>query len=86
MEFVLVKFSGRRRVLVDDEGIGYNRDESGNEQVLEIPEGVHSVRLGGLHDYLPLAHDVDVNETSSDNPLILKFSSTSTSSQPAEEV
>lgn len=86
MEFVLVKFSGRRRVLVDDEGIGYNRDESGNEQVLEIPEGTHSVRLGGLHDYLPLAHDVDVHETSLDNPLVLEFSSTSTSSQPAEEV
>ncbi|QPJ60769.1 MAG: hypothetical protein G3M70_02235 [Candidatus Nitronauta litoralis] len=86
MEFVLVKFAGRRRVLVDDEGMGYNRDESGQEQVLEIPGGVHSVRLGGLHDYLPLAHDVDINQTTRDNPLVLEFSSTSCSSQPAEEI
>ncbi len=86
MEFVLVKFSGRRRVLVDDEGMGYNRDDAGQEQVLEIPGGVHSVRLGGLHDYLPLAHDVDIQQTTRENPLVLQFSTKSGSSQPAVEI
>ncbi len=87
MGFLKVKFPGRRRVLVDDIGMGYNQDESGKEQVLEIPEGAHSIRLGGLHDYLPLAHDVDIQQqTSEENPLVLEFSTTSLQEEAAEEI
>lgn len=73
MQYIQVKYPERRQVLMDDVEVGFTQDRDGGECVLEIPEGSHTIRLGGLHDFLPLAQDVDLSQTSRDNPQRLEF-------------
>ncbi len=73
MEFILVKYSDRREVFIDDLFLGFNHDEAGQSQVYEVPKGTHTIRLGGDQDHHPLVQDIDIHQTSRDNPLLLEF-------------
>lgn len=73
MEYIQVDYPGRRIVLVDDQDVGYNRDEDGVLQTLEVPPGTCTIRLAGMHDFLPLALDLEIGDSSRDNPVMLGF-------------
>ena len=73
MEYVIVKFSERREVLVDGVSHGFNREPTGEWRELRVEEGLHRFRLRGPDDYVPLWQTCEVTGTDVNAPMCIVF-------------
>ena len=73
MEYVIVKFHSRRKVLVDGAAQGYNTDTSGNPNVIQLAEGTYAFSLSGEKDFSPDEQEVRVANTNQFEPLEVVF-------------
>lgn len=67
MEYLLIIYPERRRVIIDDIETG----EVG--QVIQIEEGHHTISLDGPEDYEPNCRDITVLNTSPLSPITVYF-------------
>jgi hypothetical protein len=67
MEFVKVTFPTKRIVYIDGEQNGNTND------VLRVDAGTHRFELGNLNNFLPLAQEVEVKDTTVLEPLEVPF-------------
>ena len=67
MEYVIVVFSEKRRVLMDGADIGETGD------TLQVETGTHDFSLSGLHDYRPVHQQLAVHNTNPIIPLDILF-------------
>lgn len=68
MEYLLVKFSEARRVIVNGVDTGQVTD-----QVIEIEAGHHTVTLSGTADYTPDEQTIILQNTSVLDPMEVRF-------------
>jgi hypothetical protein len=73
MGYVVVRFSERREVFIDDESQGDNLNDVGVPRALLVGDGVHTVRLGGLRDYNPMSQTVNVVDSTIIRPFPVVF-------------
>lgn len=67
MEFLLVQYPRKRRVMVKNELIGYTNE------VIEVEGGPYTISLGGDANYTPASRKVNVNNTSVLDPKTIAF-------------
>lgn len=72
-EYIIVEYPERRKVLINDEENGFNKDEEGISRILIVNSGQHTIRLDGNNDYSPLEQTMEVRNTSQLSPLHIKF-------------
>jgi len=65
MEYVVVGYPGNRKVLVDGQAAGNTND------TLCVETGNHIFSLGGPYDYQPPTVEKVVEETTSENPMVI---------------
>jgi len=68
-EYILVEFFEVREVFIDGNASGYQTGD-----VIEIEAGIHTIRLGGDANYLPLEQDINPSGTSPIQAEIFSFS------------
>ena len=68
MGYVRVIYRDHRRVIIDDVDSGQYTDE-----VIEVEDGKHIIKLAGELDYKPPSHIVKVEDTSELAPLEVEF-------------
>ena len=66
-EFVVVTFTARRSVFMDNQPMGHTGDR------LTIQAGFHDFDLGSPADYTPATQNVNVVNTTAPNPTIVPF-------------
>ena len=67
MEYIEVQYTQNRPVFVDDV------DNGMTNKILRVGTGTHIITLGEPHDYSPGQQQVYVANTSSLQPMVLKF-------------
>ena len=65
MEYVVVTYPNKRKVLVDGKDAGYTND------TLRVETGHHIFALEGLQDYLPLTVEKVVEDTTPEKPMVI---------------
>ncbi len=68
MEYIIVSFPTKRFVYIDGEKGGRTNDK------LRIEAGTHEFDLGNLKNYTPAVQEVEVEETTVLQPLVIVFS------------
>jgi len=73
MGYVVVQFTERREVFIDDQSQGENVDDAGQPRALLVGDGWHTFRLGGASDYNPLFQTVNVPDSTMIKPFPVIF-------------
>jgi hypothetical protein len=74
MEFVIIEYLERREVFVNNESQGFNKDENGEYNILQVGSGRQNFHLGEPKDYTPSEQTVVVQDTDPIDPLQIVFS------------
>ena len=67
MEYLLVEYPRKRKVIVKDETIGYTNE------IIEIEGGAYNISLGGQSNYSPVSRRVTLANTSVLDPKTVSF-------------
>ncbi|MBU0680721.1 MAG: hypothetical protein KKD73_04795 [Proteobacteria bacterium] len=68
MEYLLVVFADKRRVIIDEVDTGQHTDE-----VIELEAGHHDITLSGPKDFMPEIKSVVLQNSTVLNPLEVGF-------------
>lgn len=68
MEYLLVRFSEKRSVIIDDIDTGQHTGE-----VIELEAGHHDIRLSGPDDFVPETQAIIVQDTLELDPMEVGF-------------
>lgn len=67
MEYLLVRFKERRKVIVDGEYNGWT------EELIELEAGTHTISLAPPNNFKPLKEAVTLRDTDTISPMEVKF-------------
>ncbi len=68
MEYLLVRFLEKRRVIIDDIDTGQHTGE-----VIEMEGGHHDIRLSGPDDFVPETQSIILQDTTELEPMEVRF-------------